>query len=61
VQSHWWFPEEPHREPFLGGLWESNANVLTPSSEDTLDPITGGWAVRGLLCKIYKAESPKVD
>jgi anaerobic selenocysteine-containing dehydrogenase len=59
VQSHWWFPEEPYREPWLGGLWTSNANVLTPADDpDAFDPVTGGWPLRALLCKIYKAESP---
>ena len=58
VQSHWWFPEEPAREPWLGGLWESNCNVLTAADDpDTFDPITGGWPLRALLCKIYKAGS----
>ena len=58
VQSHWWFPERPWQEPWLGGLWESNANVLTNASdEEVLDPITGGWPVRALLCKIYKEQN----
>ena len=56
VQSHWWYPELPHREPWLGGLWESNCNVLTPADDpDLFDPVTGGWPMRALLCKIYKA------
>ncbi len=55
VQRHWWFPEEPAREPWLHGLWESNANVLTMADDpDTFDPVTGGWPLRALLCKIYK-------
>ncbi|MCX8032263.1 MAG: molybdopterin-dependent oxidoreductase [Thermoleophilia bacterium] len=55
VQSHWWFPELPPREPWLGGLWESNANVLTWADDpETFDPVTGGWPLRALLCKVYK-------
>ena len=55
VQSHWWFPERPAREPWLGGLWESNANVLTSADDpDTFDQVTGGWPLRALLCKVYK-------
>jgi anaerobic selenocysteine-containing dehydrogenase len=58
VQSHWWFPELPYHEPWLGGMWESNANVLTQAADpNVLDPLTGGWPVRALLCKIYKAET----
>ncbi len=59
VQSHWWFPEQPGREPWLHGLWQSNANVLTMSDPDTFDPVTGGWPLRALLCKVYKAMSPQ--
>lgn len=58
VQAHWWFPELPHREPWLGGLWESNCNILTPADDpDLFDPVTGGWPMGALLCKIYKAET----
>jgi thiosulfate reductase / polysulfide reductase chain A len=56
VQSHWWFPEQPAQEPWLHGLWQSNANVLTMDDPDSCDPLSGGWALRALLCKVYKAE-----
>jgi anaerobic selenocysteine-containing dehydrogenase len=58
VESHWWFPEQPAAEPSLHGLWESNANVLTLDEPDACDPLTGGWALRALLCKVYKGETP---
>jgi anaerobic selenocysteine-containing dehydrogenase len=54
----WWFPEQPAREPWLHGLWQSNANVLTMDDYETCDPITGGWPMRALLCKVYKVISP---
>jgi anaerobic selenocysteine-containing dehydrogenase len=57
VQSHWWFPEQPAQEPWLHGLWESNGNVLTMDDIETLDPTTGGWSLRALLCKVYKVEN----
>jgi thiosulfate reductase/polysulfide reductase chain A len=50
----WWFPEQPAREPWLGGLWDSNCNVLTTDDPDICDPLTGGWVMRALLCKVYK-------
>jgi len=60
VQSHWWFPERPAREPWLHGLWESNANVLTWATDPTaFDPVTGGWPLRALLCKIYKEKGTR--
>lgn len=55
VQGHWWFPEEPAGEPWLHGAWHANANVLTISDPETFDPITGGWPLRALLCRVYKA------
>jgi len=55
VQAGWWFPEMPAEEPSLHGLWESNANVLTLDDPEACDPLSGGWQVRALLCKVYKA------
>ena len=58
VQSHWWFPEEPAMEPWLGGMWTSNCNVLTEASNpDTYDQVAGSWPLRAMLCKIYKVET----
>lgn len=54
AQASWWFPEMPGEEPYLHGLWESNANVLTLDDPNCCDPLTGGWQNRALLCKIYK-------
>jgi thiosulfate reductase / polysulfide reductase chain A len=56
AQGLWWFPEEPAQEPWLHGMWHSNANVLTMDDTDSLDPLTGGWPVRALLCKVYKMQ-----
>ena len=61
VQSHWWYPELPHNNPSLAGLWESNCNVLAPADDpDMFDPVTGGWPMRALLCRIRKADPPEV-
>jgi anaerobic selenocysteine-containing dehydrogenase len=57
VESHWWFPEQPAEEPCLHGAWESNANVLTMDGSEACDPITGGWPLRALLCRVYKAKT----
>jgi thiosulfate reductase / polysulfide reductase chain A len=58
VEHEWWFPEQPKQEPWLGGMWESNANVLTMDDPDTCDPLTGSWPARALLCKVYKVRMP---
>ena len=56
AEASWWFPEKEGNLPSLFGAFESNANMLTIDDPETLDPLTGGWCNRALLCKIYKAE-----
>ena len=53
VQHGWWYPEEEGAEPSLHGVWESNCNVLTDDDPDICNPISGGWPLRTLLCKVY--------
>ena len=52
LQSHWWFPERegPHH-----GIWDSNANRLT-SQDAPYDPGMGTYYLRGMLCRIKKAD-----
>jgi hypothetical protein len=54
AEASWWFPEQPGGEPDLHGVWESNANVLTANDEEFMDPLTGDWANRALLCRVYR-------
>ena len=58
AEHEWWFPEQPRREPWLGGMWQSNANVLTMDDPDSCDQLTGSWPARALLCKVYKVQTP---
>ena len=53
AEAGWWFPEMSATQG-IHGLFESNANVLTANDEEFLDPLTGGWACRALLCRVYK-------
>jgi anaerobic selenocysteine-containing dehydrogenase len=55
AQHGWWFPEEEGAEPSLHGVWRSNVNVLTNDAPDICNPISGGWPLRTLLCRVYKA------
>ena len=49
----WWFPESGKRD--LHGWQESNINLLFgDQSQD--GPETGSLNLRGLPCRIYKAE-----
>ena len=53
--SHdWWYPELPGPEH---GVWESNINLLVDPFAGS-DPTTGSSELRGLLCKVYKADGP---
>ena len=52
----WWFPELPGEEPWLHGVFESNANVLIDDDPDNCDPIGGAWPLKGMACKIYKTK-----
>ncbi len=55
AEHGWWFPEQPAKEPSLGGVWECNSQVLTLDDIDSCDPLAGGWCNRALLCKVYRA------
>lgn len=57
TQRGWWFPEKDINDPQLGGCLESNTNVLTSTRDEDCDPISGTWANRGLLCKVYKVNA----
>jgi anaerobic selenocysteine-containing dehydrogenase len=56
VEMGWWFPEEPAEEPSLHGAWESNINAMLDEGRDLRDPMTGSWVLRGVMCRVYKAE-----
>jgi anaerobic selenocysteine-containing dehydrogenase len=56
TERGWWFPERSMTEPELGGCLESNTNVLTSVADEHCDPLSGTWANRGLLCRVYKVD-----
>jgi len=56
VEYGWWYPEQPLAEPSLGGVWQSNANVLTSADVASCDPVLGQWSYRTLRCRVYKVE-----
>ncbi|MEM2320972.1 MAG: molybdopterin-dependent oxidoreductase [Candidatus Bathyarchaeia archaeon] len=55
AEASWWYPELPGDKSWWYGNWISNTNVLTPDELETLDPYTGSWQNRALLCKVYRA------
>jgi anaerobic selenocysteine-containing dehydrogenase len=56
AEHGWWFPEQPGEEPWLHGAWQSNVNILTTDEVEQCNPVSGGWPVRGLLCRLSKAK-----
>ncbi len=54
-----WYPEMPACEPELGGVWVSNANVLTSSDMETSDPLIGTWVYNGIPCRVEKTTENK--
>ncbi|MDP2916820.1 MAG: molybdopterin-dependent oxidoreductase [Dehalococcoidia bacterium] len=54
VTHGWWYPELPAPEH---GCWESASSVLV-DPEAGADPVTGTTELRGLLCKVYRADGP---
>jgi hypothetical protein len=49
------YPITKGAEPSLHGVWKSNCNMLTDDDPDICNPISGGWPLRTLLCKVTKA------
>ncbi|MFQ6111276.1 MAG: molybdopterin-dependent oxidoreductase [Nitrospinota bacterium] len=54
AEHGWWYPERPVEEN-LHETWLSNINLLTPNKAPFLDPGLGGYMLRGLLCRVYRA------
>ena len=48
--------EQPAEEPSLGGVWTSNANLLTSADVSRCDPVLGQWSYRSLRCRVYRAD-----
>lgn len=54
VEYGWWYPEMPASEPSLGGLWLSNANVLTNADYGASDPLIGTATYNGIPCRVLE-------
>jgi thiosulfate reductase/polysulfide reductase chain A len=61
VEYGWWRPEDPQGEPGLGGIWESNVNVLTSGDIETSEKLIGSWKYNGILCKVELSENQSDD
>lgn len=61
VEYGWWYPERRAAEPELGGVWVSNANVLTNADAERCDLLLGQWTYNGLPCRVYPAKEAELD
>jgi anaerobic selenocysteine-containing dehydrogenase len=56
AQHAWWFPERPD---LFYGLWDSNLNVVTTADRSQgFDPLYGSPRLRGLPCRVRRADGP---
>ena len=60
VEYGWWRPELGCAEPELGGVWRSNANLLTNADVQEYDNLLGQWVCNGLPCRVYPAEDSEL-
>ncbi|ABB32454.1 molybdopterin-binding oxidoreductase [Geobacter metallireducens GS-15] len=56
-EGYWWYPEREPGEPGLSGLWEANANAITPT-DIGLCSFAGDQPLRGGRCRIAPAGHP---
>ena len=54
--DRWWYPERPGHDPELYGLRETNINMCTDDDPAQCDPMMGTWLLRGLPCRLVRAE-----
>ena len=55
IPHGWWLPEEPGPDH---GVFEVCSNVLVDDDPDNCDVVLGSSPLKGLLCRISKAEAP---
>ncbi|HZK53380.1 MAG TPA: molybdopterin dinucleotide binding domain-containing protein, partial [Desulfosporosinus sp.] len=58
VEYGWWYPEMEAAEPSLGGLWISNANILTNADFEKSDKLLGTWTYNGIPCRVVESALP---
>jgi anaerobic selenocysteine-containing dehydrogenase len=61
VEYGWWFPELPACEPELGGVWISNATLLTSADIEASEPVIGAWTYNGIPCRVLPARSVNLE
>jgi len=57
LEYGWWYPELPLAGSDPGGLFRSNANVLTDADYETCDPLVGTATYNGIPCACWPCEA----
>jgi anaerobic selenocysteine-containing dehydrogenase len=57
IPHGWWHPEDPDT---LHGIFETCSNILTDDDPDLCDLSFGSSPLKGLLCRVYKADDQSV-
>lgn len=57
-EGYWWYPEREPGTPGFSGLWEANANAITPTAIE-LCSFAGDQPLRGGRCRIAPADRPE--
>lgn len=52
----WWHPEWDVNDGGLGGIWESNVNMLTSCSLDQSERMIGTWSYNAIDCMAVKSD-----
>ncbi len=54
--ERWWYPErgDDAADPF--GFHATHINLCTDDAPESCDPILGSWLLRGVPCRIARAE-----
>jgi thiosulfate reductase / polysulfide reductase chain A len=58
LDGYWWYPTRKPG-PELSGVWEANANAITPNDPE-LANFVGDQPLRGLRCQIRREEETSV-
>jgi anaerobic selenocysteine-containing dehydrogenase len=57
IPHGWWHPEDPDT---LHGIFETCSNILTDDDPDLCDLSFGSSPLKGLLCRVYRADDESV-
>ncbi|MDR0515387.1 MAG: molybdopterin-dependent oxidoreductase [Coriobacteriaceae bacterium] len=61
IDYGWWYPEWKPGAPDFGGIWASNANLLTDCSLKGGEAMIGTWSYNALECTVQRIRKRGMD